>query len=127
MAERECVAEGLRPIAPGLLLPEIVCNEESREIQFEGLSLDELERSDGSASLLLVIGTSIKTDGAAKLVRSLSRKVHDSGGAVVYIDRGKLAGRTWAPYIDVQLRTDIDMWAEDACYHLSHVSVVDHA
>ncbi|KAG8720296.1 hypothetical protein FRC09_009789 [Ceratobasidium sp. 395] len=120
MAEIKCKGKRFRRLPPGLLLPEILHNEDSREIQSNGLSLDELERSDGSASLLLVIGTSIKTDGAAKLVKSLSRKVHDSGGAVVYIDRGKLAESTWARYFDVQLRTDIDMWAEDACYHLSH-------
>ncbi|KAG8795538.1 hypothetical protein FRC12_012977 [Ceratobasidium sp. 428] len=127
MAEGEHKDERFRELPPGLLLPKILHNEDSSEIQSDGLTLDELERLDGSASLLLVIGTSIKADGAAKLIKSLSRKVHSSGGAVVYIDRGKLAGRTWAPYFDVQLCTDIEMWAEDACYYLSHVGVVDHA
>ncbi|KDN36762.1 hypothetical protein RSAG8_10626, partial [Rhizoctonia solani AG-8 WAC10335] len=78
------------------------------------MSLDELEQADGLASLLLVVGTSIKTDGAARLVKSLAKRVHAGGGVVVYIDRAPLPDRKWGDFFDLQLQTEIDLWARDA-------------
>jgi NAD-dependent histone deacetylase SIR2 len=113
----------LRRLPPGLLMPEVLYNEGSCELECDGMNMDELEQADGSASLLLVIGTSISTDGAAKLVRSLARKVRGSGGTVMYIDRASLPNGKWAEYFDVHLRTEIDAWALDASRHLEAVSL----
>ncbi|KAG8734427.1 hypothetical protein FRC11_014273 [Ceratobasidium sp. 423] len=112
----------LRQLAPGLLLPKVLLNEESREVEFNGMTMDELEQVDGSASLLLVIGTSIRTDGAAKLVKSLAKKVHKTGGTVVYIDRSQLQGSRWGDFFDVHIQAEIDEWARDSAVRLSEVN-----
>ncbi|KAB5587811.1 hypothetical protein CTheo_8746 [Ceratobasidium theobromae] len=103
----------LRRLPPGLLLPQILHNEASWELECDGKDIDQLEQVDGDADVFLVIGTSIKTDGAAKLVRSLAKKVHSSGGVVVYVNRDKLSDGKWAEYFDLQLQTEIDVWAMD--------------
>ncbi|KEP47029.1 putative NAD-dependent histone deacetylase HST3, partial [Rhizoctonia solani 123E] len=109
----------LRPLSPGLLLPQVLHNEGSWEPQYAGMTLDKLEQEDGCTTLLLVIGTSIRTDRAAKLVRSLAKKVHKGGGVVVYIDRATLPEGKWGAYFDVQLQTEVDKWVLDAFRHLS--------
>jgi hypothetical protein len=86
------------------------------------MSIDEMEVIDGSADLLLVIGTMLHTNGAAKLVKSLSRRVHSSGGAVIFINGGFLLASTWSSYIDLHLETDIEEWAEDSVSKVSSVS-----
>ncbi|KAG8734343.1 hypothetical protein FRC11_005330 [Ceratobasidium sp. 423] len=111
----------LRQLEPGLLLPQVLHNEGSWEIRLDGMTLSELEQADGSASLLLVIGTSIRTDGAAKLVKSLAKRVHENGGMVVYIDREPLQDWKWGQIFDIQLQTEIDMWALDASRLLNEV------
>jgi NAD-dependent SIR2 family protein deacetylase len=78
------------------------------------MSLDDMEASDGRADLLLVIGTLLKAQGAATLVKSLSKKVHASGGAVIYINRGSPSPGPWAGHIDLHLETDIEEWARDS-------------
>ncbi|KAG8691593.1 hypothetical protein FRC11_000303 [Ceratobasidium sp. 423] len=103
-----------RRLPPGALLPQVLLNEQSVEVQFNGMTMDELERVDGSAALFLVIGTSIRTDGATKLVKSLARKVHQNGGTVVYIDRSKLQDSKWGDYFDVHIQAEIDDWAHDS-------------
>lgn len=111
----------LRPLPPGYLMPDIVYNQDSREFERGGMSLDEMARLDGRAELLLVIGTSLKTDGVARLVRSLANSVHRSGGSVVYIDQARPPTSRWNPYLDLHLQTDIDAWAVDAFKHLAPV------
>ncbi|KAG8715074.1 hypothetical protein FRC08_011026 [Ceratobasidium sp. 394] len=103
----------LRRLSPGYMLPAIVYNHDSREHELEGMSLDEMEEADGRADLLLIVGTSITTQGVARLVKSLAKKVHQYGGAVVYIDRGKLSKSKWAGFVDLQLAVDIETWAKD--------------
>ncbi|KDN38061.1 hypothetical protein RSAG8_09746, partial [Rhizoctonia solani AG-8 WAC10335] len=108
-----------RSFPPGLLLPQVLHNDGSWEPQSNGMSLGQLEQADGSAALLLVIGTSIRTDGAAKLVRSLAKKVHQGGGVVVYIDRAALPDRKWGEFVDVHLQMELDKWALDALCNIN--------
>ncbi|KAG8728803.1 hypothetical protein FRC10_004564, partial [Ceratobasidium sp. 414] len=103
----------LRELSPGYMLPDIVYNQDSREHELEGMSLDEMEKADGCADLLLIVGTSVAAEGAAKLARSLANGVHQYGGAVVYIDRGRLTKSKWSGFVDLQLAIDIEKWAGD--------------
>ncbi|QRW11071.1 NAD-dependent histone deacetylase SIR2 [Ceratobasidium sp. AG-Ba] len=104
----------LRTLPPGLLLPDIVWNQDSRDHSTGAIGLDKLLELDGRADLLLIIGTSISTQGAARLVRALAREVHARGGAVVYIGRGSLSWGAWSQSIDLMVDWDIDVWATEA-------------
>jgi NAD-dependent SIR2 family protein deacetylase len=112
----------LRKLPPGYLIPKVVYNEDSVELDNGGLCLDAMEQVAGRAMLLLVIGTSLSNDGPIKLVKSLARKVHHSGGAIVYIGRGSLTPSKWNTSIDLHLDTDIDTWAAEASIYLAKVS-----
>jgi NAD-dependent SIR2 family protein deacetylase len=113
----------LRPLPPGLLLPKVLHNEGSWEIELDGKFMDELEQTDSIASLLYILGTSIRTDGAAKLIRALAKRVHNNNGIVVYVDRQILKDRKLASYFDLQIESDLDVWAKDACQSFNNVSV----
>ncbi|KAB5587670.1 hypothetical protein CTheo_8890 [Ceratobasidium theobromae] len=104
----------LRPLPPGCLLPDVVWNQDSRDHSINGQSLDQLQELDGQADMLLVIGTSIGTHGVAKIVKTLAKNIHRNQGAVVYIGKARPLTSSWAEYIDLQLESDIDDWAENA-------------
>ncbi|KAG8722660.1 hypothetical protein FRC08_014405 [Ceratobasidium sp. 394] len=112
----------LRSLAPGYLMPNVVFNHGCREHECAGLTLGELEKVDGRAELLLVIGTSISTQGTARLVRSLAKRVHQSGGAVLYINRTGLSSARWIDHFDAHLETEIDEWAMDTSLRLATAS-----
>ncbi|CCO33724.1 hypothetical protein BN14_07810 [Rhizoctonia solani AG-1 IB] len=113
----------LRPLPPGLLLPKVLHNEGSWEIELDGKFMDELEQTDSIASLLYILGTSIRTDGAAKLIRALAKRVHNNNGIVVYVDRQILKDRKLASYFDLQIESDLDVWAKDACQSFNNECV----
>jgi hypothetical protein len=73
-----------------------------------------------------MIGMSISTDGVAKLVRSLAKDVHQVGGAVIYINRGKLPSSRWVRHFDLHLQTNVDVWAADVFEYLAAVGVPDN-
>ncbi|QRV85659.1 NAD-dependent histone deacetylase SIR2 [Ceratobasidium sp. AG-Ba] len=104
----------LRTLPPGLLLPDIVWNQDSQDHSTGAIGLDKLLELDRRADLLLIIGTSISTQGAARLVRALAREVHARGGAVVYIGQGSLSWGAWSQSIDLMVDWDIDVWATKA-------------
>ncbi|KEP47953.1 SIR2 family transcriptional regulator, partial [Rhizoctonia solani 123E] len=108
----------LRLLRPGYLLPRVLYNQDSVELEQGGLNLDQLEQAAGSADLLLVIGTSLSIEGPAKLVQSLAQKAHQVGGAVIYVGKGRLTLSKWCTYFDLHIETDIDMWASEASYHM---------
>ncbi|CAE6494084.1 unnamed protein product [Rhizoctonia solani] len=109
----------LRLLRPGYLLPRVLYNQDSIELEQGGLNLDQLERAAGCADLLLVIGTSLSIDGPIKLVQSLARMVHQVGGAVVYIGKGSLTPSKWCTYFDLHIETDIDTWIYEASRYLA--------
>ncbi|QRW13063.1 SIR2 family transcriptional regulator [Ceratobasidium sp. AG-Ba] len=82
-------------------------------------SFEQQQKRDGQSELLLVIGTSLTTEGAARLVRLLSCKVHLHQGVVVYIGRAASLNAQWARHFDLYIDGDIDEWAADACKYLT--------
>lgn len=70
---------------------------------------------------MLVIGTSMGTPGAANLVKSLAGSVHRRKGAVIHIGKGDPLAASWAAYIDLQVNSDIDVWARKASLRLCKV------
>ncbi|KAG8768460.1 hypothetical protein FRC12_005546 [Ceratobasidium sp. 428] len=107
----------LRPLSPGLLIPDIVWKEDSRDHSVDRKSFEQLQLKDGKAHLLMVIGTSIATPGAARLVRSLAAKVHEHGGVVVYVNDSAPDGK-WTDHIDLHILGKIDPWAAEASTRL---------
>ncbi|KAG9120911.1 hypothetical protein FRC07_003361 [Ceratobasidium sp. 392] len=103
----------LRTSISGYLTPDIVYNQDSREHGLEDMSLEEMEEVDAHVDLLLIIGTSLATEGAAKLTKSLAKNVHENGGVVVYVDRGRLPDGKWSGSVDLQIDIDIETWAAD--------------
>ncbi|KDN35419.1 hypothetical protein RSAG8_11596, partial [Rhizoctonia solani AG-8 WAC10335] len=101
----------LRDRVPGELLPDILLNGDSVELSKCGKTLSELVIEDGRCEMLLVLGTSLKSLGAAGIVKSLAKNTHESGGIVIYVDQSILHSLSWASYIDLQLVTDIEEWA----------------
>lgn len=63
-------------------------------------------------SLLLVFGTSLKVTGVKKIVREMSKKVHENGGIVVLINREAVSNSQWKNYIDYQIVSDCDAFCE---------------
>ncbi|KAG9125777.1 hypothetical protein FRC07_006279 [Ceratobasidium sp. 392] len=119
----QCVSRGqgqpaagpwLRQLPPGLLLPDIVWNQDSRDHGIGDSSFERLQELNGRADLLLLIGTSLGTHGVGKLVRSLARTVHSGKGAVVYLGKGGPLAAIWVGYIDLQVECDVDTWAKTA-------------
>ncbi|QRW04605.1 NAD-dependent histone deacetylase SIR2 [Ceratobasidium sp. AG-Ba] len=109
----------LRSLSPGYLIPDIVFNQDSREHELAGMSLDQMQEVDGQADILLVVGTSLATPGAAALVRSLARRVHQHGGGVLYVSGAPPSGSGWSRYIDMRLEMDIEEWANDMLSRLN--------
>lgn len=105
--------ENKRQRTVGTLLPSILFNEASTEITSGGKHLEELIADDSYSDLLLVIGTSLRTDGIARLVKLLAGGVHAAGGAVIYVNRDSLSARTWGQFIDLHLQTDIEDWSRE--------------
>lgn len=90
----------------GILRPDIVLygeNHPQSEILARGLNVDIGMKCD----CLLIMGTSLKVDGVKKLVRSLSKNVHDRGGKVIFVNKTPLA-KQWANMVDFQVLGDCD-------------------
>jgi NAD-dependent SIR2 family protein deacetylase len=62
---------------------------------------------------LLIVGTSIQTQGIAELTRALAKQVHERKGLVVYINRDSLPGAKWDKHIDLHLKVEIEAWASE--------------
>lgn len=75
------------------------------------MDLEEMLAADTKVDLLLVVGTSLKTEGTYKLVKKMVQDVHRYGGASIYVDRSKMEKKL-ASLFDVQLKIDIENWAQ---------------
>lgn len=95
----------------GYLVPNILLNQQPVEISHDGMDLQEMLAADSTADLLLVVGTSLKTDGTYKLVKAMSQAIRSCGGAAVYVDKSK-ADRRLGSLIDMQIQVDIENWAD---------------
>lgn len=90
----------------GMLRPDIVLygeNHPQSEILARGLNIDLSMRCD----MLLIMGTSLKVDGVKKLVRSLSKKIRERGGTVVFVNKTPLS-KQWASFVDYEVLCDCD-------------------
>ncbi|KAG8717071.1 hypothetical protein FRC08_008235 [Ceratobasidium sp. 394] len=109
----------LRCSKPGELLPDILLNDESKDVWATGETLDKMVLRDARCDLMIVVGTRLKSQGAAQVVKALAAKVHVHGGTVVYVDWKSLAPSVWAHHIDLHLETNIEEWAKDCIVALN--------
>ena len=92
----------------GLLRPDIVLygeNHRQLEILSQGLTNDLKSKPD----LLIIMGTSLKVDGVKKLVKSLSKQIHERGGKVLFINKTSL-NKMWHQYVDYEILCDCDQF-----------------
>jgi hypothetical protein len=68
------------------------------------------------------MGTRLKSQGAASLVKALATTVRQSGGIVVYVDWYNLPPSSWAKYIDLHIQMDLEEWAKGYLNALDSVS-----
>ncbi|AET40325.1 NAD-dependent histone deacetylase HST3 Ecym_5587 [Eremothecium cymbalariae DBVPG len=97
----------------GILRPNIVLygeNHPSCELITHGLNMDIAK---GKPDLLIIMGTSLKVDGVKKLVKSISKQVHERSGIVLLINNTNIGDCNWHGIIDYQLVSDCDEWVSD--------------
>ncbi|KAG8713536.1 hypothetical protein FRC09_018610 [Ceratobasidium sp. 395] len=97
-----------RPV--GHLIPDVLFNHEEIDFSQEGTGLAVMLDNDSRVDLLLVVGTSLRTDGLFKIVKLMAQSVHAVGGAVVYVDRCA-AGSRLSGFMDMHFQMDIDAWS----------------
>ncbi|KAG8737754.1 hypothetical protein FRC10_007831 [Ceratobasidium sp. 414] len=102
----------LRMRKPGMLVPDILFNDVPTELYLEDKPLNQLIVEDARCDLLLIIGTSLQSRGAASVAKALAREVHKLCGAVVYVNANPLAPSVWAKYVDLYVQIDIEEWAQ---------------
>ncbi|KAG8734192.1 hypothetical protein FRC11_009294 [Ceratobasidium sp. 423] len=103
--------KNLRCPQPGELLPDVLLNDQVTELWKNGKPIDQLALQDAQCHMLLIMGTRLKSKGAASLVKALASVVHQSGGIVVYVDWYNLPPSSWAKYIDIHIQMDLEEWA----------------
>ncbi|CCE62205.1 hypothetical protein TPHA_0C00480 [Tetrapisispora phaffii CBS 4417] len=114
----ECLAnnakrtqEGKRNLGlAGFLRPNIVLygeNHQSSEFISQGINYDI---SKGRPDFLIIMGTSLKVDGVKRVVKTMSKQIHEKGGIVILVNKTILADSQWAGIIDYQIVSDCDSW-----------------
>lgn len=94
----------------GMLRPNIVLygeNHPSGDVISQGLNLDILR---GKPDFFIIMGTSLKVDGVKKVVRQVSKQVHERGGLVILVNKSSVGDSTWNGCIDYQIWEDCDEW-----------------
>ncbi|GME75709.1 unnamed protein product [Ambrosiozyma monospora] len=96
----------------GNLRPNIVLygeNHPCAELLARGLHSD-LQKNP---NLLLIFGTSLRVHGVKRLVKSLSKKIHEKpDGKVIFINNCEVSTSCWQGVIDYQVVCDCDKWCE---------------
>lgn len=77
-----------------------------------GATGDAVMKLSKKCDLLLIAGTSLKSDHMTRVVKENARIVRKAGGAVVLIDRAPINMRKWNSHIDFHLQVDIESCAE---------------
>ncbi|CCD25412.1 NAD-dependent histone deacetylase HST3 NDAI_0F00930 [Naumovozyma dairenensis CBS 421] len=96
----------------GVLRPNIVLygeNHPSGDIITQGLNLD---LSRGKPDFFIIMGTSLKVDGVKKVVKQMSKEVHERGGLVLLVNKTNIGDSSWSGVIDYQIMCDCDEWVE---------------
>lgn len=94
----------------GYLRPNIVLygeNHPSCEFIAQGLSLDILR---GRPDFFIIMGTSLKVDGVRRVVKQISKQVHERGGIVILVNKTSIGDSSWHGVIDYQIMCDCDTW-----------------
>ncbi|TID17639.1 hypothetical protein CANINC_004005 [Pichia inconspicua] len=109
----ERVSKGKRSLESsiGIIRPNIVLYGEEHPYS-EKFGVNISKDLKKKPSLLLVFGTSLKVTGVKKIVREMSKKVHENGGIVVLINREAVSNSQWKNYIDYQIVSDCDAFCE---------------
>lgn len=63
-------------------------------------------------NMLIIFGTSLRVTGVKKMVREMSKKVHEAGGIVVLVNREAVSSSCWKNYVDYQIVSDCDGFCE---------------
>lgn len=103
----------------GMLRPNIVLygeNHPNADFITQGLNMD-INR--GKPDLFLIMGTSLKVDGVKRLVKTISKQVHDRGGLVILINKTSIGDCNWHGIIDYQIESDCDEWVTELKKHMS--------
>jgi NAD-dependent SIR2 family protein deacetylase len=72
-----------------------------------GALYDSLLKDIEGCDLFLVVGTSLKTNGILNLARDIAEKVHESEGAVIYIDSTELKKGSFKTCVDFHFQMDV--------------------
>ncbi|KDN38119.1 hypothetical protein RSAG8_09715, partial [Rhizoctonia solani AG-8 WAC10335] len=115
-------SKNLRSPQPGELFPDVLLNDQATELWKNGKPIDQLVRQDAQCHMLLIIGTRLKSKGAANLVKALASTVRQSGGVVVYVDWYALPPSSWARYVDLHIQMDLEVFAKGYLDALDSVS-----
>lgn len=94
----------------GMLRPNIVLygeNHPSGDVISQGLNLDILK---GRPDFFIIMGTSLKVDGVKKVVKQISKQVHERDGIVILVNKSSVGESTWNGCIDYQIWEDCDKW-----------------
>lgn len=94
----------------GILRPNIVLygeNHPSGDIISHGLNFDIRK---GRPDFFIIMGTSLKVHGVKRLVKDISKEVHERGGLVLLINKTTVGDSSWAGIIDYQISEDCDDW-----------------
>ncbi|KAG9082341.1 hypothetical protein FRC06_005113, partial [Ceratobasidium sp. 370] len=110
---------GKRPRPVGYLTPKILLNEEPVTFYHDGLDLDELKEIDSQVNLLLVVATSLQSNGLRVLLKEMCSAVRQHHGAVVYINHTP-APKNLAALFDIQLQVDVQDWAKCMMLSIGH-------
>jgi NAD-dependent histone deacetylase SIR2 len=63
--------------------------------------------------MLLIMGTSLKTDGVKFLVKDFAKVVHERAGKVVFVNLTEPSKSAWDGVIDYWVEWDCDAWVRD--------------
>lgn len=94
----------------GLLRPNVVLygeNHPACEFIAQGLNLD-VQR--GRPDFFIIMGTSLRVDGVKRVVRQISKQVHERGGVVLLVNKTSIGDSSWNGVIDYQIKCDCDHW-----------------
>jgi hypothetical protein len=94
----------------GFLVPDLLYNSDLVDLTADGTGLAARLECDSAHEALVIVGSSLKTEGPLKLVRSMAQKTRMAGGVVFYIDR-EPARKKLTEFVDVHIQADIQDWS----------------
>jgi hypothetical protein len=81
-----------------------------------------LQQTAAGSQLLLILGAPPKSPELVQLCRDLATSVHETYGAVIYIDPEPLQGRHMYDHIDLHLQSDVKDAIAEVMQEMNRVS-----